>query len=162
MFEPSDTGDAQLIVRSDVYELLGTCSPHGFRLDDRDWLSAEHYYQANKFAPGDYFDRIRAARHPEQARKLGEAWFKRKRSDWKSNRVLYMTRAMYTKCRAHEAVRKRLLETGNRRIIECSTFDFFWGCGRDGRGENQFGRMLMRIRDRLEQETSAREKRQED
>ena len=118
-------------------------------------MSAEHYYQATKFAPGAYYDRIHGATHPDEARKLGEAWFKRKRPDWKTNRVLYMTRGMYTKCRTHEDVHERLVATGNRRIIECSTFDFFWGCGRDGRGENQFGRMLMRIRARLEEETAA-------
>jgi hypothetical protein len=154
MFGGGPPEDAVLIVRDDPYELLGTSSPHGFRLDELDWLSAEHYYQAMKFPPGAHFTRIRAAAHPDAARKLGRTWLRRHRPDWKKNRVVYMTRAMYTKCHAHEAVAARLLATGEQPIIECSTFDFFWGCGRDGRGENAFGKLLMRVRARLREEAA--------
>ncbi|MGE0484519.1 MAG: NADAR family protein [Gammaproteobacteria bacterium] len=153
MFEPEDLSDAVLIVRGDPHELLGTHSPHGFALDDDEWLSAEHYYQAMKFLRGAHYERIRDARHPDIATRLGHAWFKRHRPRWRRNRITYMTRALYTKCHAHPAVRERLLETADKRIIECSSFDAFWGCGRDGRGDNHYGKLLERVRDKLREET---------
>ncbi|MGR8921908.1 MAG: NADAR family protein [Gammaproteobacteria bacterium] len=152
MFGQDPLKDAVLLTRSDPYALLGTCSPHGFELDGRHWLSAEHYYQASKFAPGAYYDRIHAAPNPTEAMRLGEARFRRKRRDWKANRVTYMTRALYIKCRTHAEVAEHLLATGERPIIENSLYDYFWGCGRDGRGENAYGRMLERIRQRLREE----------
>ncbi|MCB1748223.1 MAG: NADAR family protein [Gammaproteobacteria bacterium] len=152
MFEPEDFSDAVLIVRSDPYELLGTHSRHGFNLDDHDWPSAEHYYQAMKFPPGPHFERIRTASHPDLATRLGHAWFKRHRPHWRRNRITYMTRALYTKCHTHREVRDRLLETAGKRIIECSSFDAFWGCGRDGRGDNRYGRLLERVREKLREE----------
>jgi ribA/ribD-fused uncharacterized protein len=152
MFEPEDFSDAVLIVRDDPHELIGTHSPHGFTLDGHDWLSAEHYYQAMKFTEGAHFERIRAAPHPDLATRLGGAWFRRRRPRWRQNRITYMTRALYTKCRTHPAVRERLLETGIQRIVECSSFDAFWGCGRDGRGDNHYGKLLERVREKLREE----------
>ena len=152
LFDSDAPRDAVHLVMNDSLELIGTYSPHGFTLDGYDWLSAEHYVQAMKFAPGAHFMRIHDAPHPAMATRLGRAWFKRRRRDWKANRVTYMTRAMYTKCHAHAEVAARLLETGDRPIVECSTFEFFWGCGRDGRGENHFGKVLMRVRTKLREE----------
>lgn len=149
MFGNDPFENAVLVARQDPYEPLGSYSPHGFDLDGLHWLSAEHYYQATKYAPGDYFERIRAAANPTEASRLGEARFRRRLRDWKSNRVTYMTRALYIKCRAHDEIAAALLATGERPIIETSLYDYYWGCGRDGRGDNHYGRLLERIRTRL-------------
>lgn len=155
MFDSDALARAVCLMRSDVHEPLGSHSPHGFELDEQTWLSVEHYVQAMKFAPGDYFERIRTAPHPDTAARLGNAWFKRKRAGWKQQRVAYMTRALYTKCHAHPAVRERLLATGEQTIVECSVYDHFWGCGRDGRGYNHYGKVLMRVRAKLREEALA-------
>jgi ribA/ribD-fused uncharacterized protein len=63
-----------------------------------------------------------------------------------------MTRAVYTKCRTHQDVADLLLATGDKQIVETSTYDYYWGCGRDGRGHNTFGKVLMSVRDKLIQE----------
>lgn len=156
MFESDSLANAVRLVYSDVHEPLGSYSAHGFELDGETWLSVEHYVQAMKFAPGDYFERIRGAPHPDVAASLGNAWFKRKRAGWKQQRITYLTRALYTKCHAHPVVRERLLETGDKTIVECSVYDHFWGCGRDGRGYNHYGKVLMRVRARLREEAQGR------
>jgi ribA/ribD-fused uncharacterized protein len=60
-----------------------------------------------------------------------------------------MTRAVYLKCRTHPEVAQQLLQTGQRRLVENSQYDYYWGCGRDGRGFNTFGEVLMDVRDKL-------------
>jgi ribA/ribD-fused uncharacterized protein len=42
-----------------------------------------------------------------------------------------------------------LLSTGLRTLIENSPHDSYWGCGRDGKGENRLGVILMRVREDL-------------
>ena len=148
--------DSLLLNRSDPEELLGSFSAHSFFLDDRDWPTAEHYYQAMKFSDPDYQERIRNAPSVTKARRLGHNWFKRKRPDYKKVRITLMTRAMYTKCRTYPIIARTLLDTGEQYIAERSFNDYFWGCGRDGRGDNNFGRALMSIRSRLLEEQKSK------
>jgi ribA/ribD-fused uncharacterized protein len=146
--------DAVLIARIDPYELLGSYSPHAFTLDERTWSSAEHYAQATKFPPGEHFERIHAAPDPSTAARLGRAWFRRRRRGWRASLVTYMTRAIYTKCHTRPEGREHLLATGERPIIDC-TWDPYWGCSRDGRGYNHYGRLLERVRSKLREEAAA-------
>jgi len=60
-----------------------------------------------------------------------------------------MTRAVYTRARTHENIADMLLETGDKTIVEKSLYDYFWGCGRDGRGLNKYGQVLMNVRAKL-------------
>lgn len=142
------SSDAVLINRLDPNEILGTCSNHGFMLEDIHWPSAEHYYQATKYE-GSIKEKIRAAGHPSDARKMGRSIFRRKRSDWKKIRTIVMTRALYTKCKAHESVAEALLLTGDKPLADSSYGEYYWGVGRDGRGENHYGKVLQNVRERL-------------
>jgi len=42
------------------------------------------------------------------------------------------------------------LATGNNDIVEDNPNDSFWGNGKDGKGENQMGKILMIIRSELQ------------
>lgn len=153
LFPPAEIKDAIRLSREDVNEPLASFSKYEFHLDDADWPSVEHYFQAMKFENPSYREKIRTANHPKVAHKLGNARFKRKRSDWQTVREIIMTRAVYIKCRTHDAVAKLLLATGDKTILETSAYDYFWGCGRDGRGINTYGKVLMNVRDKLRQES---------
>lgn len=146
--------DAILINRLDPNEILGTCSNHGFQLEDQYWPSAEHYYQATKY-PSPMKEKICACDHPLQARKLGRNIFRRKRSDWKKIRETVMTRAVYTKCRAHLEVAEALLQTETKPLANSAFGEYHWGVGRDGRGKNHYGRVLQNVRDRLRMEAAS-------
>jgi len=147
--------DSLMINKNDPEELLGSCSPHAFFLDDAEWPSAEHYYQAMKFDDAAYREKIRAAETPSIAKKYGNTWFKPKRKDFKQVRTTVMTRAIYTKCRTYPNVSQALIETGDQYIAERSFTDYFWGCGRVGRGDNHFGQILMNVRAKLNEERSS-------
>ena len=75
----------------------------------------------------------------------------------KKMKEVIMTRGIYIKCRTHAEAANRLIATDEQKIIENSQFDYFWGCGRDGRGHNTFGKVLMAVRDKLRQELSGSE-----
>lgn len=138
--------------RSDVNHPLSSYSKLGFELDGGEWLSVEHYFQGMKFEDFELRELIRSTDHPEKAKELVKANKKMIRKDWPKIREVIMTRAIYIKCRAHEAVAKVLLDTGDQQIVETSQYDYFWGCGRDGRGRNTFGKVLMSVRDKLSEE----------
>lgn len=137
---------------NDINEPMSRNSADAFLLDNRTWLTVEHYYQAMKFDTSEYQQKILAAVDSDTARKLGNAKFKRKRADFKKIRNTLMTRAIYTQAKTHSEIKHRILETGDRKLVENSQFDYYWGCGRDHRGDNNYGKILMGVRDKLNSE----------
>ncbi len=140
------------VSRSDPLNPLSSYSKHGFELDGAEWPSVEHYYQAMKFESDELRKAVLEAEHPDLANKLGKKNKKSVRDDWEQVRETYMTRGVYIKCRSHTEVADALLATGDQKIVESSQYDYYWGCGRDGRGHNTFGRVLMGVRDKLREE----------
>jgi len=138
--------------RHDEAELLGSTSHHPFILDGKEWPTAEHYYQAMLFDNDALQDKIRSQPHAKAAIASTKWRFFQKKKDWKKLRQVLMTRAIYTKCKTHPAVAKCLLETGNKKLVENSAYDYFWGCGRDRRAENTYGKVMMNVREKLKQE----------
>ncbi len=63
-----------------------------------------------------------------------------------------MTRAIYSKCKQHSHIAEALLATGDKRMVENSQYDYYWGCGRDRRGQNKYGEVLMNVRDKRAEE----------
>ena len=102
-----------------------------------------------KFDDAEHREQIRQASHPAEASKLGKSRKHQKRKNWKKNSVTYMTRGTYIKCRTHPDVAQMLLDSGDITIKEVSQYDYFWGGGRDLRGDNEFGKLLMGIRAKL-------------
>jgi ribA/ribD-fused uncharacterized protein len=149
----SRSGPTPLYVsRSDPLNPLSSYSKHGFELDDAEWPSVEHYYQAAKFESAELRKSILEVDHPAKAEKLAKKNKKAMRKDWEQVRETYMTRGIYIKCRTHNEVAEALLATGDQNIVESSQYDYYWGCGRDGRGHNTFGKVLMAVRDKLQEE----------
>ena len=156
LLKPTDT-NVRYLSRSDPDETLGAWSAHPFVLEDKKWPTVEHYYQAMKFDNEQQQEKIRAAQSPKQARKLGRTRFQKIRHDWRAVRKIYMTRALYTKCKTYSNLAQELLDTGDAKLVESSVYDYYWGCGRDRRGTNMYGQLLENVRERLQQEAAAQE-----
>ena len=60
--------------------------------------------------------------------------------------------ALAHKFYAYSELRKLLLSTGDREIIEDSPLDSYWGCGKDGKGGNMLGKLLTRVRTEIREE----------
>ncbi|MCY3818049.1 MAG: NADAR family protein [Gammaproteobacteria bacterium] len=150
-FEPIDQ-DTVLVSMEDANDPLSAWSRHGFELDGETWPSVAHYVEAMKFTDIDLRRTICAADTPCAARRLARRNRRRIRDDWNALRETYMTRGVYRKCRTSQDAAAALLDTGERRIVETSQYDYYWGCGRDTRGLNTYGKVLMQVRARLRNE----------
>ena len=60
--------------------------------------------------------------------------------------------ALYAKFTQHSDLKKRLLGTGDRPLVEHTERDRYWGDGGEGRGENHLGKLLMNLRNELFEE----------
>jgi ribA/ribD-fused uncharacterized protein len=152
MFFSSNEPEPIYLSRDDESNLLSSFSSHGFFLDDADWPTVEHYYQGMKFDDPDQRAAIRSTASAAEARQLAEKHARAVRKDWKKVRQTIMTRGIYIKCRTHPGVAEALLTTDTQKIVETSQYDYYWGCGRDGRGHNTFGKVLMEVREKLKSE----------
>ena len=117
-----------------------------------EWRSVEHFYQAAKAINNRDRDQIRTAASPFEAKRLGGR-LANCRKDWKTYRVTAMRRALALRFHAGAPSSERLLKTGDQALVHDTpwgrTGDPFWGNGRDGRGRNLLGKMLMNQRDAL-------------
>lgn len=154
MLFPDQDDNTLYVRRSDPTELLGSFSPHTFSLEGKEWLSVEHYFQAMKFVDTDpaHAQKIVQAANAKAASKLGRKNKRALRKDWHIVRKTVMTRAVYTQCHTHPGIKKALLDTADQRLLESNQYDYFWGCGRDRRGENTYGKVLMDVRRKLKEE----------
>ncbi|MDO6561878.1 NADAR family protein [Amphritea sp. 1_MG-2023] len=148
-FKPKEEPKRLIIQRNDPNNPLAAYANHAFELDGYEWPSVEHYYQAMKFADTEYAEQIRQAASPAEAMKLGKSKQHNKRKDWDKVKVTVMTRGTYIKCRTYPEIAQQLLDSGDIHIADLSQYDYFWGSGRDMRGNNAFGQMLMEIRNKL-------------
>lgn len=132
-----------------AYACFSNYSRHPFSLDGKQWGSAEHFFQAQKFAGTEHERLIRFAESPAAAARMGRSRNRPLRSDWEEVKVGIMRRAITTKFATHADIRAILLATGDEEIIEDSTDDDFWASGADGSGQNMTGKILMEVRARL-------------
>ena len=122
---------------------------------DEDWPSTEHFFQAQKFVGTPIEDKIRKcgsareafelARKPQYQAWLHPEWHKGVKDD-------VMLLAVKEKFTQHEDLQKKLLQTGEREIVEHTANDSYWGDGGGwGRGQNKLGKILMQVRNELKE-----------
>jgi len=149
---PEHQADAIYFSMDDPSELMSRNSPYSFHLDDQLWPTIEHYYQAMKYTGDDNRNLVRCAPTAEKAKLLGNAKFRKKRKDLKQVKTVLMTRAVYTQAKTYSIIADRIINTGEAKLVENSQYDYYWGCGRDHRGDNNYGQVLMNVRAKLLEE----------
>lgn len=117
--------------------------------------TVEHVYHWLKFIDSnDLQQAICDAKSAHEAFKIAQDNKARRRRDWDDVKVPLMRNLLRAKVREHEYVRRKLLATGNRTLVENSWRDDFWGWGADGCGQNWLGRLWMEVRAELRAATS--------
>lgn len=142
-----DTDEMVRFYERDFYVLSNFSS---FRLNWRgiDFDTSEAVYHWEKFdgtAP-EVQDMIREARSAHDAFKLAESQKVFRREDWDSAKLDVMRRILRAKADQHEYVRRKLLATGTRTLVEDSWRDDYWGWGPNRDGQNMLGKLWMEVR----------------
>lgn len=70
-------------------------------------------------------------------------------AEWSVIKVAWMRKVVYEKFDQNKDLLDKLLATGDVEIIEASKTDSFWGIGRDGKGQNMLGKILMETREKF-------------
>jgi ribA/ribD-fused uncharacterized protein len=138
----------------DPYGYFCNLSDYPVTLDGKTWPTAEHYYQAQKHKNPDYREQIRQCPTPREAIALGrnESSSSFRSDDWMDVRVDVMRKVIEEKFSHNDDLSALLLATGEKKLVERSAIDSFWGDGPDGNGENWLGKVIMEVRDKLQKE----------
>jgi ribA/ribD-fused uncharacterized protein len=137
---------------SDAYGEFSNFAAFPITLRGKVWPTSEHYFQAQKFAGTDHEEAIRQTRSPMIAARMGRDRKKPLRRDWEAVKDDIMREAVRAKFTQHPALLRVLLATGDAHLVEHTTNDSYWGDGGDGSGKNMLGRILMDLRDQLQQD----------
>lgn len=109
----------------------------------------EHAYQAAKTLDQNVRIFVASLPKPGDAKKYGRRI--KLRPDWESVKFDIMYQINLDKYTSNLYLRRKLLDTGNEHLQEGNMWgDTIWGVDlRTGKGENNLGKILMRIRDEL-------------
>ncbi len=140
------------------YGYLATYSNYGFFKDGVFWKTSEHYYQAQKFMYSDTKIRIQNAETPKIASTIGRDRKLNLRSDWEEVKQDVMFDAVYYKFKQNKDILQKLLNTGDAKIIEATVKENYWGCGPNNDGQNNYGKILVKVRETLRTEQEEGEK----
>ena len=133
-----------------AYPELGVAANGSVDAGQQTWPTVEHYYQAMKF-PLDpkWQEEIRQAPSPAKAKHIGLSPEHPARGDWDQIKEKVMKKALLAKFRQNPALLALLLGTEERRLVDASTADSYWGAGPKGKGLNRLGVLLTEVRTEL-------------
>lgn len=151
-----DTDHQVFFYEQDFY-VLSNFSAFRVQWKGIDFDTSEHAYHWEKFrdhpdawnSVGSIAEQVRRAPSAHAAFKLAEICKPRRRPDWNEVKAEIMRGILKAKVDQHEYVKRKLLETGTRELVEDSWRDDFWGWGPNKNGKNMLGRIWMEIRDEL-------------
>jgi ribA/ribD-fused uncharacterized protein len=143
-----DLGPVLFYKVNEPYGFMSNFAPFLIDLDGRRWLTSEHYFQAQKFAGLPQEKKVWAAPTAREAAHLGRT-LPGLRSDWDAVKDEVMLKALRAKFTQHPDLRRQLLGTGDRVLVEHTANDSYWADGGDGSGRNRLGELLMQVRAEL-------------
>jgi ribA/ribD-fused uncharacterized protein len=129
---------------------LDNSSAHAIEFERKLYPTAEHAYQVAKCTSPEGKEAICLARSPIQARKLANDDYKPAQDpQWASKKIEVMEKILRSKLEQHPEVQEALRRTETEQIFQDYPTDFFWGRGKDGTGQNQLGKLWVKIRAEL-------------
>jgi ribA/ribD-fused uncharacterized protein len=145
--------DRQVFFYEQDFYVLSNFSSFEVEIDGVRYPTSEHAYHVAKFrrveGAGVAVADVQFAPSAHEAFKRAQGWKSLQRPDWNEVRLDIMRDILRAKADQHEYVRRKLLATGDRELIEDSWRDDFWGWGSNCDGKNMLGKLWMEVRAEL-------------
>ena len=115
------------------------------------FASVEEAYQAASFMGSDdeLVEKIKKSHSADEAQRIAYANRDKRREDWDDVKISIMEELLRLKIEQNPYVKKKLLQTGDYMIVEDSPKDDFWGWGPNRNGQNNLGKLWMKLREEL-------------
>lgn len=134
-----------------------------FIIEDTVYNCCEKYMmlqKANYFNDKEIANLIINTNDPKEHKKLGRLVKNFDKKKWDNIADFIVYKANYAKFSQNQHLKNKLLNTGNKIIVECSPYDTIWGNGlnitdtlntpqNEWKGTNRLGNILMRVRENL-------------
>ena len=130
---------------------LDNFSSFGFVYDGTYYQTVEHAYQSLRFkdtAPA-VEKEIIGCFSAYDAQRIAHEHIDCQSPTGDEDKVAIMEKLLRAKLAQHPYVKKKLLEPANYLICEDSPKDSFWGIGKDRNGQNQLGKLWMKLREEI-------------
>ncbi|KAF8958495.1 hypothetical protein BDZ97DRAFT_1706001 [Flammula alnicola] len=136
------------------YAVFMNHSPHRVMYRNLTYPTALHLHEALKFIDHrpDLAEAIRKCPDIHDVYPLAAKYQELQRPDWNDRYLEFMEEVLTLKFKQHADLRILLLGTGSAKIIYSDAQDTFWGSGLHDEGQNQLGKSLVRVRDKLRAE----------
>ena len=115
------------------------------------FASVEEAYQAASFMGSDeeLVEKIKKSHSADEAQRIAYANRDKRREDWDDVKISIMEELLRLKIEQNPYVKKKLLQTEDYMIVEDSPKDDFWGWGPNRNGQNNLGKLWMKLRKEL-------------
>ena len=132
------------------WNCLSNFSSYSVEWKGETWMTSEHAYQAEKFDDVDIKQKIKKALSAYDSKMIAIEYKEKMKPRWNEDlRLGIMEEIIRAKLAQHPHIKKKLLQTGDKEIIENSKDDYFWGWGADQTGFNHHGKIWMKLRSEL-------------
>ena len=98
-------------------------------------------------------EKVKKSHSADEAQRIAYANRDKQRPDWDEIKVEIMEELLRLKIEQNPYVKKKLLQTKDYYIVEDSPKDTFWGWGPNRDGVNQLGKLWMKLREELQNES---------
>jgi ribA/ribD-fused uncharacterized protein len=142
----------QIFFYEQEFYVFSNFSSFKLKWKGEDWMTSEHAYHSEKFNDPKLLEQLRNTRSAHDSMKLAYANKDKYREDWDEIKLDVMKDILKAKAEQHPYVKRKLLESGDKELIENSWRDSYWGWGMDKDGENHLGKLWMEVREEVKKQ----------
>ena len=129
---------------------LDNFSSFGLNMDNEYFQTSEHAFQYLKFIDTNIANKIKESYSPDDARRIAHENKEYRLSNWSNFKYINMEKVLRLKVNQNPIVKKCLLDTKDYIIAEvCIDEDTDWGLDNNNQGNNNLGKIWMKIREGL-------------